>query len=40
MYNRLARLYTLGKITPKELQNAVTIGWITEEQLNEILKIG
>jgi hypothetical protein len=32
MFDRLKRLYTTGKIGDTELQNAVALGWITEEQ--------
>lgn len=37
MFVRLKRLYVTGKITADMLENAVAIGWITEEQKQEIL---
>lgn len=38
MYERLKRLYLDGKINEKGLEKAVTKGWITEEQMNKIIK--
>lgn len=38
MYKRLKRLYEEGRLTKEELKNAVTKGWITNEQLQEITK--
>ncbi len=32
MFNRLRRLYAIGKIGDTGLRNAVALGWITEEQ--------
>lgn len=37
MFVRLKRLYENGKLTATELANAVTKGWITEAQKQEIL---
>ena len=37
MYDTLTRLYTEGKLTEAGLQNAVTKGWITQEQMDEII---
>lgn len=37
MYSILKRLYLTKKLTEKGLENAVTIGYITEEQKEEIL---
>ena len=37
MFNRLKRLYEQGKITEAGLQNAVTKGWITQEEYNIII---
>ena len=37
MFERLKRLYTDGKITQEGINNAVTKGWITQEQANEII---
>ena len=39
MFNRLKRLYEEGKIGESELDNAVSKGWITEEQKYEIMGI-
>jgi hypothetical protein len=36
MYNTLYRLYTTGKLSLSGLGNAVTRGWIAEEQYKEI----
>ncbi len=38
MFNRLKRLYEDGKINEKSLQQAVMRKWITQEQMNEIIK--
>ncbi len=38
MYERLKRLYRNGEITKSGLEKAVAKGWITEEQMNEIIK--
>lgn len=38
MYERLKRLYSDGKINENGLEKAVTKGWITEEQMNKIIK--
>lgn len=38
MYERLKRLYRNGEITESGLEKAVQKGWITEEQMNEIIK--
>ncbi len=37
MYNTLKRLYQSGKLDEKGLENAVTKGWITEKQKQEIM---
>lgn len=37
MYNTLKRLYQSGKLDEAGLENAVTKGWITEEQKKEIM---
>lgn len=37
MFERLKRLYTEGKLDEAAIRNAVTKGWITEEQAVEIL---
>jgi phenylpyruvate tautomerase PptA (4-oxalocrotonate tautomerase family) len=37
MYETLLRLYKTGKLTEAGLTNAVTKGWITEEQKAEII---
>lgn len=36
MYERLKRLYNEGRLTKAQLKNAITKGWITEEQYEEI----
>lgn len=36
MYSRLKRLYNEGRLTKDQLKNAVSKGWITEEQYEEI----
>ena len=38
MYERLKRLYRNGSIDKNGLEKAVKKGWITEEQMNEIIK--
>ena len=38
MYERLKRLYGNGSIDKKGLEKAVTKGWITKEQMDEIIK--
>ena len=40
MEERLRRLYNEGKLTIQELENAITKGWITEEQFNSIVNEG
>ena len=37
MYQTIKRLYDTGKLTVEGVQNAVTKGWITNDQANEIL---
>lgn len=37
MYNRLKRLYLAGQLTEAGLVNAVKRGWITQEQIEEII---
>ncbi len=37
MFERLKRLYDEGKIGVSAIWNAVTKGWLTEEQAQEIL---
>lgn len=37
MYNRLKRLYCEGRLKDEGLQEAVTRGWITDEQRQEIV---
>lgn len=37
MYERLKRLYNEGKIDTEGLRRAVDKGWITEEQMEEII---
>lgn len=37
MFERLKRLYKEGKITIEDLDNAVSKGWITEEQKELII---
>lgn len=36
MYERLHFLYLSGQLTDAGLQNAVTKGWITQEQADQI----
>lgn len=38
MFDRLKRLYEQGKITEAGLQNAVTKGWITQEEYDYIME--
>ena len=38
MFERLKRLYNAGLLDEAAIRNAVTKGWLTEEQANEILK--
>lgn len=38
MFERLKRLYRNGEITENGLEKAVQKGWITKEQMNEIIK--
>ena len=38
MFERLKRLYRNGKINENGLEKAVTKGWITKEQMDEIIK--
>lgn len=40
MFERLKRLYTAGRLTNDGLTNAVTRGWITEAQHQEIVGAG
>lgn len=40
MFETLKRLYREGKLTLLGLDNAVTKGWITEQQKNEIVEDG
>lgn len=37
MFERLKRLYREGQIKEEALHNAVTKGWITEDQVKDIL---
>lgn len=37
MFERLKRLYSEGKIDETGINNAVNKGWITQEQVDEIL---
>lgn len=37
MFNRLKRLYNQGRLTEAALERAVTLGWITEEEKQEII---
>lgn len=37
LYNRLKKLFNSGRLTEKELDNAVTKDWITEEEKVEII---
>ena len=38
MYNRLKKLYLAGRLNDVGLENAVTRGWITEDQKAEIIE--
>lgn len=38
MFERLKRLYNEGKLDEAAIRTAVTKGWLTEEQAQEILK--
>lgn len=38
MFERLKRLYRNGEINENGLENAVKKGWITKEQMDEIIK--
>jgi len=40
MYEVVKRLYLAGKLTDKGLVSAVTRGWITAEQSEEITRTG
>lgn len=40
MEERLRRLYNEGKLTIQELENAISKGWLTEEQFNDIVNKG
>ncbi len=37
MYERVKMLYEQGRLTEKGLENAVKLGWITNEQKAEII---
>jgi len=37
MYDRLLKLYLQGRLTEAQLQNAVTKGWITQEEYERII---
>ena len=37
-YNRLKKLYLAGRLNDVGLENAVTRGWITEDQKAEIIE--
>ena len=37
MYERLKRLYNEGRASEAMLQNAVKRGWITDEEMQEII---
>lgn len=37
MYNRLKKLFNNNRLTEKELDNAVTKGWITDAEKAEII---
>lgn len=37
MFERLKRLYLEGKLDENGIRKAYEIGWITEEEMNEIL---
>lgn len=38
MYNRLKKLHLAGRLNDVGLKNAVTRGWITEDQKAEIIE--
>lgn len=38
MFNRLKKLYASGKLSENGLSNAVTKGWITEDQKKQIIE--
>lgn len=38
MFETLNRLYHAGSIETEQLENAVAKGWITEEEMQEILE--
>ena len=37
MYERLKKLYREGRLTEAALKNAVKKGWITEDEMKEII---
>ncbi|MFS1513620.1 XkdX family protein [Chengkuizengella sp. SCS-71B] len=37
MFDTLKRLYDTGKLNAAGLQNAISKGWITQEQYNQII---
>jgi len=37
MFETLKRLFDTGKLNEQGLQNAISKGWITEEQYNQIV---
>lgn len=37
MYPTIERLYKAGKLTPAQMDSAVTKGWITETEKQQIL---
>lgn len=37
-YGKLKKLYKAGRATEKTLTNAVSLGWITEEEMQSILE--
>lgn len=39
MYHRLKRLYNEGKLDEAAIKSAYGKGWITEEEMNDILGI-
>ena len=39
MFETLKRLYNEGKLTSDDLQNAISFGWITQEQFEEIVGV-
>lgn len=38
MFNRLKRLYEDNKITKQQLDNAVILNWITQDECDEIIQ--